>query len=107
MSIPQPNGKYMTATEVRNAICILTEADKKDVKEIMEALREVIINQLNSSKKQFTLHGAAKLVIKRRKARKSKMGRNPFTGEAIKLKARPACNVARGRALKSLKDAVA
>jgi nucleoid DNA-binding protein len=55
----------------------------------------------------FTFHGCAKLVIKRKKARKAGMGVNPFTGEKIKLKAKPACNVARGRALKALKDAVA
>lgn len=106
MSIAKPKGKYMNQSEVTNALAALTECDKKDVKAIVAALKTLIVGQLNT-KKAFALHGCAKLVVKRRKARKAGMGRNPFTGEACKIKARPACNVPRGRALKALKDVVA
>lgn len=106
MSIAKPKGKYMSQAEVVVALATLAEADKKDVKAIVTSLKELIANQVRT-KKAFSLHGCAKLVLKRKKARKAGMGRNPFTGETIKLAAKPACNVARGRALKALKDAVA
>lgn len=107
MSIPKPKGKYMSQSEVIGALAILTEADKKDVKVILASIKDLIAAQLNSKSKAFAMHGVAKLVIKRKKARKAGMGRNPFTGLSIQIKAKPACNVAKGRALKALKDAVA
>ena len=48
----------------------------------------------------FTLPGMVKLVVQKRKAR---MGRNPATGEAIKI---PAKTVVKARIQKALKDAV-
>src|SRR3982074_2879199 len=46
------------------------------------------------------LHGMVRLVVQKRKAR---MGRNPATGEAIKI---PAKTVVKARIAKQLKDAV-
>ena len=48
---------------------------------------------------EFTLPGMVKLVVQKRKAR---MGRNPATGEAIKI---PAKTVVKARIQKALKDA--
>lgn len=49
---------------------------------------------------EFVIPGVAKLVVQKRKAR---MGRNPATGEAIKI---PAKTVVKARIAKQLKDAV-
>ena len=49
---------------------------------------------------EFVLPGMCKLVVQKRKAR---MGRNPATGEAIKI---PAKTVVKSRIAKQLKDAV-
>ena len=49
---------------------------------------------------EFVLPGMAKLVVQKRKAR---MGRNPATGEAIKI---PAKTVVKAKIVKQLKDAV-
>ena len=49
---------------------------------------------------EFVLPGMVKLVVQKRKAR---MGRNPATGEAIKI---PAKTVVKARIAKPLKDAV-
>ena len=49
---------------------------------------------------EFVLPGMVKLVVQKRKAR---MGRNPATGEAIKI---PAKTVVKARITKQLKDAV-
>jgi DNA-binding protein HU-beta len=52
------------------------------------------------AKNGFTIPGLGKLVLVARKAR---MGRNPQTGEAIKI---PARRVVRFRVAKAMKDAV-
>lgn len=52
------------------------------------------------AKNDFTIPGMGKLVLVARKAR---MGRNPQTGEAIKI---PARRVVRFRVAKAMKDAV-
>ena len=52
------------------------------------------------AKNGFTISGLGKLVLVNRKAR---MGRNPQTGEAIKI---PARRVVRFRVAKAMKDAV-
>jgi len=52
------------------------------------------------AKNGFTIPGMGKLVLVARKAR---MGRNPQTGEAIKI---PARRVVRFRVAKAMKDAV-
>ena len=49
---------------------------------------------------EFVIPGMVKLVVQKRKAR---MGRNPATGEAIKI---PAKTVVKARIAKQLKDAV-
>ncbi len=49
---------------------------------------------------EFVLPGMVKLVVQKRKAR---MGRNPATGEPIKI---PAKTVVKARVVKQLKDAV-
>ncbi len=49
---------------------------------------------------EFVLPGMAKLVVQKRKAR---MGRNPATGEAIKI---PAKTVVKAKIVKQLKDTV-
>ena len=49
---------------------------------------------------EFVLPDMVKLVVQKRKAR---MGRNPATGEAIKI---PAKTVVKARVVKKLKDAV-
>jgi nucleoid DNA-binding protein len=54
----------------------------------------------------FTLPGLLKLTVSRKPATKAKEGRNPFTGETIMIKAKPARNVVRARVLKAVKDAV-
>lgn len=49
---------------------------------------------------EFVLPGMVKLVVQKRKAR---MGRNPATGEAIKI---PAKTVVKAKIVKQLKDSV-
>ena len=48
--------------------------------------------------------GLVKVTLTRKAATPARPGKNPFTGEAITIKAKPARNVVKVRALKALKD---
>ena len=79
-------------------------AEKFDVKrtvarEFFEYLAALSEKELKGAG-EFVLPGMVKLVVQKRKAR---MGRNPATGEAIKI---PAKTVVKARIAKPLKDAV-
>ena len=63
-------------------------------------LEEIAKLAYKEAKKGFTLPGLGKLVVVKRKER---MGRNPQTGEPIKI---PAKRVCKFRLAKSLKDTV-
>lgn len=70
---------------------------KKQVTEFFDELAAVAYKE---AKKGFTLPGFGKLVLVKRKAR---TGRNPATGEPIKI---PAKTVVKFRVAKSCKDAI-
>ena len=72
---------------------------RTQVREIFEELQKLSEQELKS-KGAFVLPGMTKLVVQKRKAR---MGRNPATGEAIKI---PAKTVVKARIAKQLKDSV-
>ena len=55
----------------------------------------------------FVLPGFAKFVVVKRAATKERPGINPFTKEAITIKAKPARKVLKARPVKAAKDAVA
>ncbi|MBW2528486.1 MAG: HU family DNA-binding protein [Deltaproteobacteria bacterium] len=98
--------KAMTKTQLIQA---LTDASgglsKKQVKEIMESLVTIGHKQL---KRQgvFTLPGFAKFRVVKKPAVKARKGVNPFTGEEMMFKAKPATKVVRARPIKAIKDAV-
>ena len=79
-------------------------ADKFDLKRTL--VRDLFEELMHLSEKElkraneFVLPGMCKLVVQRRKARE---GRNPATGETIKI---PAKTVVKARISKQLKDAV-
>ncbi len=64
-----------------------------------ELLEEIATLAVKESKRGFTLPGLGKLVVVKRKER---MGRNPQTGEAIRI---PAKTVIKFRIAKAAKDA--
>lgn len=70
---------------------------RKQGVQILDALAELAYK---NAKNSFTLPGIGKLVLVNRKAR---MGRNPKTGEAIKI---PAKKVVKFRVAKAAKEAI-
>jgi nucleoid DNA-binding protein len=54
----------------------------------------------------FNLPGLLKIYVHTRPATKERTGRNPATGEEIKIAAKPAKKVVKVRALKKLKELI-
>jgi DNA-binding protein HU-beta len=94
-----PDKKPMTKTDIINHLSAklkLTKAASKAVLDELSALAAKKTKTLG----EFTVPGIGKLVKQKRKARK---GRNPATGEAIKI---PAKTVVVARIAKAFKEAV-
>jgi nucleoid DNA-binding protein len=80
-----------------------TDLKPGKVKEVLSALTALMAADL--SKKgcgEFNFNGLMKLKTVNKPATKSRKGRNPFTGEDITIKAKPASRKVRVRALRPL-----
>lgn len=89
--------KAMTKSQIITTLSEKTGFTKKDVISVLE---ELMALSYKEAKNGFTFPGLGKLVKVRRKAR---MGRNPATGESIKI---PAKTVLKFRIAKAAKDAI-
>lgn len=89
--------KTMSKSALISHLAEQNEMTRKQVVAFMDTLVETAYRQ---AKNGFTLPGVGKLVLVNRKAR---MGRNPATGEAIKI---PAKKVVKFRVAKAAKDAI-
>jgi DNA-binding protein HU-beta len=92
--------KPMTKAQIVTHIAATFEfTSKKMASAILDELAALAVSETKKTG-SFTLPGIGKLVLAKRKAR---MGRNPATGEAIKI---PAKTVVRMRVAKAAKDAI-
>ena len=91
--------KALTKTQFITQLAEKTELPKKKVSEQLDELNGIAYKEAKKDH-GFTLPGLGKLVVAKRKAR---MGRNPQTGEAIKI---PAKKGLKFRVSKQAKDAV-
>jgi DNA-binding protein HU-beta len=89
----------MTKSELLAKLAEGTGLSKKDVSNLMDLLTTIGYKEVKSNG-EFVLPGFGKLVKVKRDAR---MGRNPATGETIKI---PAKTVVKFRVAKATKDAV-
>jgi DNA-binding protein HU-beta len=89
--------KALTKSQLTDQIAKKAGITKKAANEILNHLAELAYKHAKNS---FTIPGLGKLVLVKRKAR---MGRNPQTGEPLKI---PAKKVVKFRVAKACKDAV-
>jgi DNA-binding protein HU-beta len=89
----------MTQTQLIRELAEGAEVPNKTVKQILEAYAAIAVRETKKAG-VFVLPGVGRLVRQERKAR---TGRNPATGEAIKI---PAKKVVKFRVAKSVKDAI-
>jgi DNA-binding protein HU-beta len=91
--------KGMSKSQVISTLAEKTNHSRKDVAMMVEELVSLACSEAKKSG-EFTIPGLGKLIKKQRAAR---MGRNPATGEAIKI---PAKTVVKFRVAKAAKDAI-
>lgn len=89
--------KMMSKSAVMAHLAGKTNLSKRQIAEVFD---ETLSLACKEAKNGFVVPGFGKLVLANRKAR---MGRNPQTGEPIKI---PAKRVCKFRLAKSVKDAV-
>lgn len=89
--------KAMTKSAVAGTLAEKCDMPKKQAAGFLEELATLAYKE---AKNGFTIPGLGKLVLVNRKAR---MGRNPATGETIKI---PAKKVVKFRVAKAAKDAI-
>ena len=89
--------KALSKSQIAASLAETVGLTKKQAVETMEAL---VALAYKNAKNSFTIPGLGKIVLVNRKAR---MGRNPATGETIKIAAK---RVVKFRVAKAAKDAI-
>ena len=89
--------KALTKSQIAAELATKNNLTKKQSVAFLESLVQLAYK---NAKNSFTIPGLGKLVLVNRAAR---MGRNPATGEAIKIKAK---RVVKFRVAKAAKDAI-
>jgi DNA-binding protein HU-beta len=89
----------MTQTQLVRSLAENCEVNNRTARQMLESLSSMAVNEVKKNG-VFVLPGLGRLV---RVDRKARMGRNPATGEAIKI---PAKKVVKFRVAKAAKDAI-
>ena len=99
--------KPTTKAETFTYIADKTGLTKKDVSAVFDAMSLLIKRDIRrTGPGVYTVPGLMKVKVVRKPATKSRKGVNPFTGEPMTFKAKPARNVVKVLPLKALKDMV-
>ena len=101
------SGKKPTSkSEIYAYIAEKTNLKRKDVVGVFGALQELLERDLKRGPGIFNLVGLMKVKLVHKPAVPARRGINPFTKEEVMFKAKPARNVVKVQALKTLKDMV-
>lgn len=98
-------GNAPTKSAVLTHISEETELSRLQVSSVFESLNGLIRKSLRSGG-IFTLPGLLKMKVVKKPATKARKGTNPFTGEPMTFKAKPASKKVRALPLKNLKEMV-
>jgi nucleoid DNA-binding protein len=100
--------KPPTKSEIYANIVDDTGLARKDVAAVFDSLNAQIKKNLGGRGAPgiFSVPGLLKMRVVKRPAKKARKGVNPFTGEEMMFKAKPASKVVKISALKGLKDMV-
>jgi len=95
----------LTKGGIIKAITDITSLSKRDIVASLEALTKIIELHVKSrGPGKFVMPGLFKIVVVKKPARPARKGVNPFTGEEVMFKAKPAHKVVKVKALKKLKE---
>lgn len=99
--------KPSTKGEILRTLAERTDLTRAQVLSVFDEMSKLIKTDLgNKGPGVFTVPGLLKIKVVRKPATKARKGTNPFTGEEMMFKAKPARNVVKCLALKGLKDLV-
>ena len=99
--------KPPTKSEILNHIAGETELSRKEVTAVLVSLTGLIEKNIKPRGPGFfNLPGLLKIKVIKKPATKARKGTNPFTGEEMMFKAKPARKVVKVLPLKGLKDMV-
>jgi nucleoid DNA-binding protein len=102
-----PTSKVRTKGSIYKDIAGVTGLSRKQVVSVFDALTEMMRTDLGKKGcGTFNLFGLAKMRTVNKPATKARKGKNPFTGEEIMIKAKPASRKVRVRAMKGLNDSI-
>jgi len=100
------NNKPTSKSEILAAISEKTNLKRKDVVAVFDTLKDLIERDLTKGPGIFNVVGLMKIKVVRKPATPARKGINPFTKEEVMFKAKPARNVVKIQALKTLKELV-
>lgn len=96
--------KKMTKAELFTELANRCDLEKKQIKTVFDSLSDIITGHiLPRSCGEITLPIGVKIKRVERKAQKARVGRNPLTGEEVKIARKPKTNVIKVSVLKALK----
>ena len=98
--------KARTKSEVFASLAENVGLTRKQVSSIFDEMAGLIKKDLTRGPGVFTVPGLMKITVTKKPATKARKGVNPFTGEEIMIKAKPARKVVKVRPLKNLKEMV-
>lgn len=99
--------KPRTKSEIFRELSDRTGLPRTDVVSVFDQMSTLIKSDLGKKGPGvFTVPGLLKIKVVRKPAKRARRGINPFTGEEMMFKAKPARNVVKAAALKGLKDLV-
>lgn len=98
-----PSATRRSRGDVIRQIAAGTELAPRKVREVFDILTSIMAADLGKKGSgEFNFNGLVKLRAVNKPATKARKGRNPFTGEEIMIKAKPASRKVRARALRPL-----
>jgi DNA-binding protein HU-beta len=95
----------LTQTQLTAAVAERAEISRAEAKRVLDALDEVILEELGNAQK-VRISGLVQLTVRVKPAQKKRPGRNPATGEEITIAAKPASVDLRARPLAKAKVAL-
>ena len=98
--------KPTTKSESLTFIADKTGLTKREVGEVFDSLAMLMKRDLKRGPGVYTVPGLMKVKVVRKPATRARKGVNPFTGEEMMFKAKPARNIVKVLPLKGLKDMV-
>ena len=95
----------LTQSQLVSAVADRADMSKAEAKRAVEALEEIVLEQLGNAEK-VRIGGIVQLTVRVKPATKKRAGRNPATGEEITIAAKPASVDVRARPLAKAKGAL-